>query len=374
METYAYTLYTLAKRIGCRTYILQKSRVDSDLRIAEHLRVISATEVSDLRKRLEELCRKSKGIVIYFSTYLNMPPPEGQASIWINHGIHHDGLFDRYRFGTVTAMLVDLKRRILLFKMQNNEFRMCSSVSRVVCVDTNFINAMRLAFPMYDWGERLVYVPNFADIQSPDVVNAKWGGAKAPNIVIFARRFVMPRGVQLWLECLKSLAPQFPNVEFRVVGCGEPANSLLLDLSCRHQNIKVYQKPHSEMEAEFQAAHISVIPSLFSEGTSLSCIESMAAGCAIVASSVGGLCNLVIPGYDGILIPPVQEEFTRAVSQLLKDRNLAMELGMRGYDMARTAFARDLWEERMIEVLLQAFRHPSPGRPMRRVRPPKNAI
>ncbi|WP_350563863.1 glycosyltransferase family 4 protein, partial [Psychrobacter sp. CAL346-MNA-CIBAN-0220] len=60
--------------------------------------------------------------------------------------------------------------------------------------------------------------------------------------------------------------------------------------------------------------HIAIIPTLGSEGTSLSMIEAMAAGCMVISSNVGGLSNLIINGFNGRLVMPNTAEFTQALT------------------------------------------------------------
>ena len=62
--------------------------------------------------------------------------------------------------------------------------------------------------------------------------------------------------------------------------------------------------PFNEMDKLYKEADISIIPTLHSEGTSFTCLESMASQLPIIASNVGGLGNLIIDGFNGILINP----------------------------------------------------------------------
>ena len=52
-----------------------------------------------------------------------------------------------------------------------------------------------------------------------------------------------------------------------------------------------------EMNKAYQNADITLIPSLYSEGTSLSCIEAMACGNAVIATRIGGLSDLIINDF-----------------------------------------------------------------------------
>jgi glycosyltransferase involved in cell wall biosynthesis len=161
---------------------------------------------------------------------------------------------------------------------------------------------------------------------------------------------------------------QFPASEFRVVGYGE-GEATINSLTTECPNIKMYRRAYSQMQQEHEEAHIGVVPSLWSEGTSLSCIEAMAAGCAVVCSDVGGLGNLVFPGFNGFLLPPNPEAFTRTVAELLSTPNMAGTMGLRGQQIAKSSFSLDTWEARVMEVTMDVQQTPFPGKPPRRFKP-----
>ena len=77
-----------------------------------------------------------------------------------------------------------------------------------------------------------------------------------------------------------------------------------------------------EMPAVYREADITVIPTLYSEGTSLSCLEAMASGNAVIATFIGGLPNLIIDEYNGLLISPEVGDLVDSISRLLEDETL----------------------------------------------------
>ena len=368
METYADALIRLGNKLGWNTTILQKSTSSFDFTIPEWARVISWKKVKDLRATLRDVRRENPGMVILFEPFF-APDDSEQPTIYVQHGIGYDGSYDRISLIKPLQTLVDLRRSFKIARIQHKEFATCSSVSRVVCVDTNFINAMRLAFPAYDWGDQFVYLPNFGENHPRDLIDAKWQEDSGRFVVLLARRFAYVRGVYLWLDCLRQLAMQFPKADFRLCGYGDPAEKILREFSKNHQNVKVYQRPYAEMRNEYKCAHICVVPSLWSEGTSLSCIEAMTAGCAVVTSDVGGLGNLVIPDFNGLVVAPTVTEFTSAVGSLLSDANYAKQLAMKGYDLSRIALSREIWERRMSCVFENVMAHPIHSPPIRRIAP-----
>ena len=97
--------------------------------------------------------------------------------------------------------------------------------------------------------------------------------------------------------------------------------------------------------------HIAVVPSIGSEGTSLSVAEAMAAGCSVVATAVGGITNMVIHGYNGLLVMPDADSLYEALAGLIVDPELRCQLGKRALDTARVSFSRERWEGQWCDVL-----------------------
>lgn len=356
-ETYSAALAQLAYRNGSQTWILQRSLENIRESLPGGITVESWDDVSVLRKRLKALRARNPGIVLQYE-YTFIPEASELPCVMVQHGVGSDGTADSPNRPGVFLWLADVRRRLLWLKTTLREHRWCAAFSRVLCVDTNFINQMRANHPMYDLGQHLEYIPNFAAISEQTTIEKKWQMPDFDSgVVLFARRFVIQRGVYLWADCVEELAPRFPKVEFRFVGFGD-GESRLKPLVQKHSNVSFYSRHHHEIQREHEAAHIEVVPSLWSEGTSLSCLEAMAAGCAIVCSDVGGLGNLVMPGYNGLILPPQTQCFTKAVADLLINPQKTSEMGRRAHQVAKTSFSRAAWESRVDALLEDVWRHP----------------
>jgi glycosyltransferase involved in cell wall biosynthesis len=85
--------------------------------------------------------------------------------------------------------------------------------------------------------------------------------------------------------------------------------------------------PHDELLRLYERAAVVACPSR-REGFGVACLEAMAAGRPVVASSVGGLRDLVVDGETGLLVPPGDVAALRAaLEQLLGDAGLRARLG-----------------------------------------------
>lgn len=78
------------------------------------------------------------------------------------------------------------------------------------------------------------------------------------------------------------------------------------------------------------ASDVVVLPSV-AEGFGLVAAEAMALGCAVVATRVGGIPEVVEDGVSGILVPPASpDHLADAVLALLKDPDRRRDLGIAG--------------------------------------------
>jgi len=83
---------------------------------------------------------------------------------------------------------------------------------------------------------------------------------------------------------------------------------LRTELEALARTLRITEQTHflgeREDVAELLAASDAFVLPSFSEGTPLSVLEAMASGLPIIATSVGGLPELVRSGSEGVLVPP----------------------------------------------------------------------
>ena len=234
----------------------------------------------------------------------------------------------------------------------------------VVCVDTNFMNWFRARWPQAGVDRKLHYVANFIDAQQwgprPTVPACTMPGRVT---ICFPRRSEPRRGIWLMAEIAPRLATRFPQVDFRfVVGSGYFTERLREKLAASGLDSTRWTlevRAMDEMREAYEKSQIVVIPTVCGEGTSLSAIEAMHFGCAIVSTWVGGLANLIQDGENGLLVAPVADQVEAALARLLVDVAERKRLGTAAMAMAdRYGIAR--WRERIRAVLADAIQVGSP--------------
>jgi glycosyltransferase involved in cell wall biosynthesis len=104
------------------------------------------------------------------------------------------------------------------------------------------------------------------------------------------------------------------------------------------------------------AFDVYVQPSLV-EPLGLSILEAMAAGLPVVASQVGGIPEIVVPGETGILVPPSSAEaLADGVAALLDAPNLRAVMGQAGRTRVLSDFSPDEQVDRIESVFTRVAR------------------
>lgn len=178
--------------------------------------------------------------------------------------------------------------------------------------------------------ERCFDVPGVGVLANPVPPVAGGGldvGAPGRAQVIYLGGFADPaKGGAVLVEALGDLAPAHPEVEFRLYGPGEPPPELV-ELTRRSPNVEWGGWLDADAKREaFRSASIFVLPSI-SEGLPMALLEAMAWGRAIVATSMGGVLDLIEDGVEGLLVRPGDPtELAAALRRLLGDPDLRRRL------------------------------------------------
>jgi glycosyltransferase involved in cell wall biosynthesis len=97
--------------------------------------------------------------------------------------------------------------------------------------------------------------------------------------------------------------------------------------------------PHEDLQRLYARAAVVACPSR-REGFGVACLEAMAHARPVVATSVGGLRDLVVDGETGLVVPPRDVPALReALTRLLGDPDLRRRLGAAGRERARERFS-----------------------------------
>jgi glycosyltransferase involved in cell wall biosynthesis len=268
--------------------------------------------------------------------------------ISIQHGIGFDLPLTAFKASTVLFSGLEQRLRKLYEAYRN--FLFLYNTQNTVFVDYNYLNWFR-TLPTRLPSHRMWFIPNFVSLPEgyePDLARH----ANGPVRILFARRFFDYRGSELMTRVTKRLLDRFSNIEFSFAGEGIDEQKIRAAF-VNHPRVTVFSYlPERALELHSQH-HIAVIPSIASEGTPFAVAEAMGAGCAVVASSVGGIVNMVIHNYNGILVYPCEEELYSAIAGLIDAPQERAALGSRAFESAYCAFSSKRWESAWRGVLKQ---------------------
>lgn len=350
VQTYLWNLSALIADRGGDPVIVQSSDVPFEKRVG-HVRIVGVPGPPHHKRRRARLyhhamsiVRDSKGVVVFGADHASVPT-DYRRSVSIQHGVSWDlpGRFVRGSIRRVPFISDGVRKKLHAFQSR----RYFENCSNRVCVDYNFLNWYRTQVASEPRGTIWV-IPNFVSI--PDHPTRR-AGADVVRIV-FARRFIEYRGSRLMIAIARRLLSNFSNVGICFAGEG-PDEELIRTAFAGESRVTFRRYLPDESVAVHSEFDIAVVPSLASEGTSLSLAEAMAAGCAVVASNVGGMTNMIVESYNGRLVNPAVDEFVEAISELIVCRERRLELGKRAAETARGAFSLKLWRERWSRVLDQ---------------------
>ena len=168
--------------------------------------------------------------------------------------------------------------------------------------------------------------------------------------IIIPRRFEYHRGILLYADVAEKLIHYYNNIQIDFIGNGTYEEYLKNRFS-GIDNVRIYKASHFELLEIYRNADICVIPTLYSEGTSLSAIEAMANGCSVIVSNIGGLGNLVIPNYNGIICEPTEKAFFKATSQLIENTNERKMFILNAYKVVENSFSLKAWKQEWTSIL-----------------------
>lgn len=171
------------------------------------------------------------------------------------------------------------------------------------------------------------------------------GRSRRRRIVVVAN--LRPeKGHDVLIDAAAGIVRRHPDAEFEFVGGGIDRDALIERARARGVLHRITFAGHCPDVAErLAAADVFVLPSR-SEAFPNAVLEAMAAGLPVVASSVGGIRELVAHEQTGLLVPPDRPDaLTNQICRVLEDDSLAGRLGLAARADARARYSFD----RMVE-------------------------
>lgn len=273
---------------------------------------------------------------IYMAQYLAWPNAVSPC-IAISHGIYWDNI----QGNNVIKNMSDSQKREF-FKRQLYGF---TQADACVSVDSNVRKVIQSMDPGSEKRIHIIY--NYVDCKKFKPVQKTWEGIN----VLFPRRLTVLRGST---EVTRAFI-RYPEYNFTLVGQAhdEKAAQAYMNSHKHRGNVKFIHRPMDEMPEVYQKADISLIPTISTEGTSLSLLESMASGLPVITTPVGGLGDAVIDGYNALIYDPNHDELGEHIKILAEDEEMRKIMARRNREIACECFDIEIWKQRWRSLLAQ---------------------
>ncbi len=166
-------------------------------------------------------------------------------------------------------------------------------------------------------------------------------------------RLSREKGHQHFFNAVAPVCREWPSVRCVIVGDGPLRKSLSAEvdrLGIRSQ--VMFMGFRRDIAGMYSLMDMVVLPSL-GEGLPVTLLEAMALGKPTVASSVGGVPEVIQDGCQGLVVPPGEPGSLRAaMERILTDRELRGRLGQSAAARVRSEFGA----ERLVEQTCEVYR------------------
>ena len=274
--------------------------------------------------------------------------------IAIQHGIAFDipgemisGFFGKNKY------LIHINKILRCIKNINRFY----NTYNTVCVDYNYFNWFR-TLGIIDSKRTMEVIPNYTSCYIPeDVLKNKLKNIASTKKIVFARRFVDYRGTLLFANVVKRMLNEGKNIEVTFAGNG-PLEMNLHSMFKDEEKVSFTSFKSTDSVTFHKEFDIAVIPTIFSEGTSLSLCESMAAGCFPIATHVGGMTNIIIDGYNGYLSYPSENALYEKLNTAISLSNeVYTRIVYNAYKTVKEGLNIQCWKEKWEKVFLDIDNH-----------------
>ncbi len=212
---------------------------------------------------------------------------------------------------------------------------------------------------------KIVVIPNGITFNTPADVSAVRGELRLPPeaLTIACVGVRVEKRVDLVIGALELLRRDQPDLQLLVIGDYQSELETLRELA---GSLELADRVHflgerHDVPALLAISDLAVLAS-DREGAPLAILEYMAAGCAIVASRVGGIPMMIEDGVEGLLVAPGDPEgLAKTIGQLAADPARRTELGSAARERQLRDFSLDAVVRQTVELYGESLGRPGVG-------------
>ncbi|MEO0132277.1 MAG: glycosyltransferase family 4 protein [candidate division WOR-3 bacterium] len=180
-----------------------------------------------------------------------------------------------------------------------------------------------------------------------------------PEYILFVGRLVERKGVKYLIEAFVRIVDKYP-VRLKIIGEGPELPNLIKLAKEKRVSDKVDflgKVSTQELDSYYRNATLFVLPAIVdtkgdTEGLGVVLIEALTYKLPVVASSVGGIVDIIKDRETGLLVPEKNSAaLAEAISVLLEHPDYAMALAEKGYKYVSEKYNWD----KIIDQILKVF-------------------
>ena len=191
--------------------------------------------------------------------------------------------------------------------------------------------------------------------QPPAGLKESVGFGPEDPLLLVVGRLEPQKGHRVLLDAIPAIRQRFPRV--RLVCVGEGSLRASLEAQARELGIEDavrFVGYWPDVRDWLVVADLSVLPS-FHEGMPVTPVESLAAGCAVVATAVDGTPEVVVHEKTGLTVPPDNTaSLANAICRMLSCPELRSQLAEAGRSWVLDRFSSTRMVERVQSFYLEA--------------------
>jgi glycosyltransferase involved in cell wall biosynthesis len=210
---------------------------------------------------------------------------------------------------------------------------------------------------------RVQVVPNSVDArrfrvprQQVQVLRQELGIGPEQKVLLYAGRLIPEKGPDLLLQALSGPQASLNGAAPRLLLAGEgPLLPALQEQAAKVRAEVTFLGNRDDMPQLFNLADLVVLPSRW-EGLPMTLLEAMAAGAPVLATSVGGIPEVVQHGVNGWLVPPQDTAaLGNAIGHLLHSASLRCQLGEKGMETVSESYSPGATLGRLLQIYQEAI-------------------
>jgi glycosyltransferase involved in cell wall biosynthesis len=205
-------------------------------------------------------------------------------------------------------------------------------------------------------------IPDLPDPTGPSI-RKEFGIASDARVIGTLSQLRPQKGLEVLIEASETLAERFPGIVVLIAGRGseeQRLRTLIRDKGL--EKVVLLAGPRQDVPEFLQALDVAVSCSHF-EGSPLSVMEYMAAAKPIVATSVGGVPDLIEDGVHGLLVPRGDaREVADAVTGLLNAPDRAAAMGQSACERQQREFSLRTMVSSLEALYVELYRASRAGR------------